>query len=378
MKSLKELQAMPMAELSGLIKSLPSNIGNRADRRLLVAAKNKNSGFTLLELLVVVAILAVLGGVAVAALGDKTTQAARGAATAGIADVESKLRTYQALTTSLPSNLDTMVCAEPTATALATPVDLGGASNLPGVGGGMGQNIANKLTVLNLTTGMVTALNNAGIGTLRYGFRNATDSSCDTITGTAIAAPAATVNVDFGAGFGIASPTTYPNTPLQLADIPNRVFDTPVASGSLANRGRGYAVEIGGTSVYLGGAATVPVQVWDRSRNMRVGAQFNDVLVAFGVGNNSTHVTDQTANKTNSQAGFYGDIGRDKYGRYVALVKVATHTTDTTTPTAATLAWTQALSDAATADAKATLVAVVDARGDYLDEEFAEARGQKQ
>lgn len=376
MKSLTELQAMSDKDIAGVIADVDaSSIPGRALRRRFNRISRKQGGFTLLELLVVVAILAVLGGLAIAALGDKTSQAARGAATQGIADVESKLRSYQALTGVLPSSLDTLLCADSTtAGALTGFVELGGTSDLPGTGGGMGANIANKLNEVDLPAGMVDALVDAGITNLRYGYLDGTNSSCDNTDGAAIAAPAAVADIDYGAGFGVASPTAYPNAPLQEADIPNRVFDTPVASGSTSNRGRGFVAQIGtGTGL----TADIPVVLWQRGRNQRVGAAFNDFVVAFGIGNNATHVTDTGPNRVNSQAGYYGDIGRDKYGRYVGLFKVGEYDDGTTPATGAV--WTQADVDnvAAEAASKATLVAVVDARGDFLDEEFAEARGQK-
>lgn len=350
-------------------------IQDSALRKRALKLKKKQGGFTLLELLVVIAIVAVLGGLAIGAFGDKTAKAAKSTATNSLASLDSAVRGFQATTGVLPSDVDTLVCANPSATALATPVDYGGASDLPGVGGGMGAKMNGKLGILNLPVGMVNALTGSGIGALRYGLVTATDSSCDNLAGTAITAPLALTDVDFGAGFNAASPGTFPNGPLAEADIPNRGFDYPVAGGS--NRGRAFEARFGVGTTYLGGASTVPVQVWNRGtsggNNIKVGANEADVLVALGVGNNSTILTD-AANGALASAAYYADMGKDKYGRYLMLVKVGS------TPAVASTAITQADIDAATATAlsKAKFITMVDPRGDFLDEEYAEATGQKQ
>ncbi len=346
-------------------------IPSRKLRRQARYLRSKQGGFTLLELLVVITIVAVMGGLAIGAFGDKTSKAAKSSATNSLASLDSAVRGFQATAGVLPNNLDTLVCAEPTATALSNAADFGGTSDLPGVGGGMGAKLNGKMDLRNLTTGMTNALASAGIGTLRYGLIVGTDSACDTLDGAAIPAPAALTSVDFGAGFNAPAPGTYPNGSLASVDIPNRGFDAPVAGGS--NRGRGFAANIGTGSTYTGGAATVPVQVWQRggngANNIKVGGSANDVLVTFGLGNNASIITDP-ANAALASAAFYADVGKDKYGRYMMLVKVGT-------AAAAGASITQTELDAGSALTKARFLTMIDARGDFLDEEYAESTGQK-
>lgn len=347
-------------------------------RQQALKLRNKQGGFTLLELLVVVAILAVLGGLAIGAYGDKTTQAARGGATNTIAAVDSMVRAFQASAKVLPNELDTLVCATPAAGTLveADARVYGGDSDLPGVGGGIGAKMKGKLNLVAVPNIMLSALNNAGINEFRYGLHGATDSSCDTTSGAAIAAPAAVADIDFGAGVGNAAPGNYPNGSLAEADIPQRGFDFPVAGGT--NRGRGfekYTVDPAtGTMQAAATLASIPLTTWkpgnNGANNIKVGAKANDVLVVLGLGNNASMITDTTGNRVAASAPFYGDVGKDKYNRYMALIKVGT----------ATLAgdsWTTAALAAGTAASKAAFITVVDPRGDFLDEEYAEANGQK-
>lgn len=349
MLSLTKLMSMSNQEVKDVMEGVDATqIQGRALRRRFQAIRNKKqNGFTLLELLVVVAILAILGGLAIGALGNKSGQAARGGATNTIAAVDNAIRGYQAVTTVLPSNVDTMLCSDPAAAdqTLVNTIDYGGGSDLPAIGGGIGAKLNGKLTPALVSDAMAAGLRDAGVAQLRYGAHvSPTDSSCDTTAGT-----------DF-----VVGAVTYPNGSLAEADIPNRGFDVPTAG---KNRGRGFVKA-------NNGADDLVLQIWNRGTNgadnLKLGAGANDVLAVLGVGNNSSAVTDANA-RVFASAPFYGDVAKDKYGRYLAVVKLGTDT-DGDLTTAADQA---ALS-------KAQFVAVVDPRGDFLDEEYAEATGQKQ
>lgn len=330
-------------------------------RAKLHALKKKDGGFTLLELLVVIGIIAVLGGLAIGAFGDKTAKAAKSSATNTIASLQSAVLGFQATAGVLPNNLDTLVCADATAAdyTIANTTDFGGASDLPGVGGGMGAKLNGKLGRAVLPDALAVPLNAAGITTLRY----AASVSCvddGTATGGTLTGAADT---DTGAGLATASAFAYPTGNLSAIDIPLRAFDFPI-SGT-GNRGRGFTKLVPAAS---GGNDHV-VQVWTRGtngvNNTKVGAGATDVLVALGLGNNSSILTD-SANASLASSAFYADVGRDKYGRYLLLVKVGTDTDGDLTTTADQSAL-----------GKAKLITVIDPRGDFLDEEYAESTGQK-
>lgn len=366
MLSLTKLMSMSNREVKDVMEGVDaSQIQGRALRRRFQAIRSKKQGgFTLLELLVVVAILAILGGLAIGALGDKSSSAAKGGATNTIAAVGLAIQGYQATAKVLPNSVDTLVCAGPaTATAgaqaVADALAYGGTSDLPGIGGGIGKKLAGKMALTLVPAKGVDALINAGITQLRYGAHvSVTESSCDA-TGDG--------------GFTVAG-VDYPNSPLADADIPNRGFDLPVgtiAADNLKNRGRGFVRDLAVIAASATATADKPsvLQVWKRGANgadnLKLGASAADVLVAVGIGNNASLVTDPE-NRTLNSSPFYGDVGKDKYGRYVALLSLGTDTDgDLATVTDQKF------------HLKSKFVAVVDARGDFLDEEFAEATGQK-
>ena len=77
---LNKLMAMSKAELKSRIQAIDAAaVKGRALRRQLAGLKKKEGGFTLLELLVVVAILAAIAGTATVMLQDTDRKAAAGA-----------------------------------------------------------------------------------------------------------------------------------------------------------------------------------------------------------------------------------------------------------------------------------------------------------
>lgn len=333
-------------------------------RKRALHLKKKQGGFTLLELLVVVAILAVIGGAMISSFGGQEAKAGRGVATQSIAGIEDAMRIYTAVNGVLPNNLESLTCLDFTLTAHPTTITnsfppatwttgtdetskFGGEFDLPGVGGGMGKKIAGKFDLVSLPADMGQALIDGGITSLRY----AHGESCDADAAT----PATALVAQNGADFPAAA--------LADIDIPTHAFEDP-RPGTNRNRGRGFARDIN-----FGGATTPALMVWDRGtngyNNVKIGAAADDVLIGLGMGQASTAVGDDDA--PFAKAPFYaGQLGKDKYSHYTLLVKVGTDTDgDLTTTT-----------DQSAAE-KATIKAVVDARGDFLDEEIAEFNGQK-
>jgi prepilin-type N-terminal cleavage/methylation domain-containing protein len=310
----------------------------------------KQGGFTLLELLIVVGIMAIIGGAMIGANAGQEQKAARGAATQSIAGIENALGVYQAMNAVLPNNMEALACI-PYATDYDTAgyslpaldgttggdilaanasaeagkaYKLGGASNVAGIGGGLGKKLANKFLLTAITADQATALNEVGITDVRYAATNACDNDDTT-----------TVEVN-----GVEMGTE----PLVDASIPYHAFEDP-KSGK--NRGRGFSAPV---------STGAPLMQWKTGYDtQKLGGGASDVLFGLGVGQASDLVGN---GKPLLKAPFYGQVGKDKYAHFIALVNVGPAGSEFT-------------------EGKAYVQAVVDARGDFLDEEMAEFTGQK-
>jgi prepilin-type N-terminal cleavage/methylation domain-containing protein len=354
-------------------------------------SKNQQ-GFTLLELLVVVGIIAIIGGAMISSFAGNEAKAARGVATQTIAGVENSIRIFVSSTDRLPNNLESLVCAPYSATGvvstavwsaaalqdpksvdaiLATTADplteataaattaykFGGISNVSGIGGGMGKKLAQKFVGTNLTADEALEMNDRGLLSLRYAMAQACDD--DATTAAALTA----VNGATGA-FGGTTKT------LADIDIPNQAFSDPRPDGAAAFKFRGVGFEglvATGAPVlmwYKGSDVTDAALTSDSNgyNNVKVGAGAHDRLLAFGIGGDSDLVgTDVDA--AFGKAPFYGQIGKDKYAHYIGLFNTGTYTGS------APLVVPE--------DSNTRIQAVIDARGDFLDEEIAEFNGQK-
>lgn len=287
--------------------------------------------FTLIELLVVVTILATLAGAILVSYDGLEEKAAQGQAAHSLGTLDSTLRTYKVLNKSFPDEFDGLLVGTTTGTDTLSAT-FSSTTGTPIVS--MPPKLQGKLGPHQLTANGLAALNGAGITRLRYLGSTLSDSSG--IVG----------NVSAGS-------------------IPTRAFDN-------TGRGRGIArtLAVGdhvaiveGLDVADFGASTPS----DSSRLRDIGGldeTLAHVVIAVGIGNNSTLV-DKTGDRSGglSQAPTYSNLPKDQYGRYIALFHLGSSSD-------ATLANVAYLSEA-------KLLAVVDTKGDWLDEELAEFTGQK-
>lgn len=331
------------------------------------SSKKKNqSGFTLLELLVVVAILAILGGALIAAYDGLESQAAKGTATGTIAAVDNAVRSFVVTERSLPNGLETLLAGDPTSLDTSVPpvtdgqgitvVDAQGATGT--FIANLGSNIVSKLSAVPLTAAQLSALQNGGITIGRYVHNDGNDDIGTAGVTLDIIENGAGVVGDAGVG------------PISDISIPTHTFEAP-RPGLTRNRGRGYPklLAVGdevamwnGTTSDVNGDGSAPFG--DGYNNIKVNASPDDVLIAFGIGNASSLVgvdnedgSGGVGNVRLANAPYYGDVNRNDYSHYIMLVNVG--------PLGSEFE-------------EAKLAAVIDARGDFLDEEFAEATGQKQ
>jgi prepilin-type N-terminal cleavage/methylation domain-containing protein len=284
------------------------------------------SGFTLLEVLMVVAMLAIVGGAIITSYGGLEDKAAKGSATHTIAAVEEAFRVFAATEGGLPDNLESLIAATPTTPVYVAAEADNSASDATGgaFAGLLGAKIAGKFTIVETDP---EPLLDAGITRIRY-----LDLKGNGAGG---------VSLDIKDAGGSA--TTVGN--IAEITIPQHAFEAPRPTNK--NRGRGYYVN-------LVAGTTVPLAVWTPGaagyNNVKVGGNPTSVLVGLGLGNASTLIGDGVFTNL-AHAPYYGNVAKNEYNHYVALIDISVE--------------------------PAKLVAILDSRGDFLDEEFAEATGQK-
>ncbi|MDP2683016.1 MAG: prepilin-type N-terminal cleavage/methylation domain-containing protein [Deltaproteobacteria bacterium] len=302
--------------------------------------KRRQDGFTLLELIVVIAILAIIAGGLLVSYDGLEAKAAKGQATFDIAAVDKGVRTFKVVGGAYPNEFDALLtdnataanCAAGTSCSLTTGGFYAGLhNNLQGTDGDL-TTADNKLGLYTLTAADVTALNNAGITQVRY-IANATNT---------------------------------------VGNIPNRDFDdAPRGKGVLTTLIVGSVVPVV-ESEGLGAAAacTSPFSSPCNRLNDITGLNpaIQHIVLALGVGNNSSIVSDATGGNSAgfAEAPFYTDVAKNQYGRYMALFHLASDTND------------DGVIAAGEQFSTARFVGILDPKGDWLDEEYAEFTGQKQ
>lgn len=345
-----------------------ASIQDRKMRDKAMRLKGKQGGFTLLELLVVVAVLAIVAGTMITAMSGQEKRAASGAAASSIATVESLLRTYYKSSATLPDGLDALVSesvATSVPTALSTSAQLLSSDIIGTKLAKDTSGTGDKIKAVSLDQTYIDALRAAGITKVRVLAREAVNESTADVC--------ATSKVE-----NVALPC---DQAMSRVDIPGRMFDNPTSG---KNRGRGFPVDLptGGTGavaalpVWKSGATcdasvaeTDPAQTGGAD-NLKLGASKCSVLVALGFGNNVTVGLNGEKPQMNS-APAYGAMLANQYNRYIALYNVGTGNHASNYPSGTVGTQLKAASTA-------TLQALVDTRGDFLDEELAEASGQKQ
>jgi prepilin-type N-terminal cleavage/methylation domain-containing protein len=305
----------------------------------------KQSGFTLLELLVVVSILAIIAGAVISSLDGKSETAGQGVALHTMGTLENATRQHQAIERGLPNSLDSLLCAPlgggtpvaDTDAVDATATVLGGTSNATGVGGGLTLSYATKLggapTILPAEG--VAALTGAGMSSIRY--VEVTYCDDDETNGVEINGVVAADLED--------AELVEANANLLFLD-PNVSEET----------GRGMALDLVGNAAVL--AYADPDDI---------GATDDDLITVFGVGNGSSYIS----NNYIARAPRDGNAPATHYSNFALAVKVAT---DTGTAADAT-AGADGTFDPGEYFAVAEFVAILDSDGDYYEDEVAEFNG---
>ena len=287
----------------------------------------KKTGFTLLEVLMVISMLAIVGGAIITNYGGLEQKTATGTSAHTMSAVENAFTVYQTTEGVLPNNLETLIAATPdTPTFVLAETDNAAADATGGVlAGHLSHSLEDKLTVTELDP---EPLLDAGITRIRY----------MDLKGNLATEGDKTLDIKGADG----AATNVEN--LAEIDIPGHAFEVPLSGDG--NRGRGYYVNlVAGTNV--------PLAVWnagaDGYNNVLVGAERTSVLIALGLGDSSSLIGNGTFTNLNSTP-YHGGMGRAEYNHFVALIDISVE--------------------------PAKLVSIVCPRGHCNVEEYSEFRGQ--
>lgn len=294
--------------------------------------RSKQAGFTLLELLVVVSILAAVAGTATIALQDTDARASAAAHVAMMDELNKGTRTYRVLNkNTLPNNFDSLI--ELAATPVAGTAIAVASSTVLSVAG------IEDIGLVALTEDMVGVLEAGGVDSLQY-----VDTSL--------------------------TPNDSPVDCSVLADVINsrqnavvagNIFMTPAANGCGLSR----TLEAGDT-----------VAIWTGGQERLIGQPPADGIVEFD-GENANEATGKaylavgmgpssTLFNANELGGLtsvpvYRHVEADQYNRFIALFDLGDF----------------GAAEGITASDQLVLVTIVDGAGDTKEEELGEWDGTR-
>ncbi|WP_421867213.1 prepilin-type N-terminal cleavage/methylation domain-containing protein [Motiliproteus sp.] len=316
-----------------------------ADLRAKAAKlKGKQGGFTLLELLVVVAILAAIAGTAAIALQDTDARASAAAHVAMMDELNKGVRTFRVLNkNTLPTNFDSLV--QTSATDGSTDAAVLSVAAIE------------DIALLDLQADAAEALNGGGINSLRYVHNNAAADPADAgdcsdieglinsrgnavVAGNIFLSPAAN---GCGYSFSVADQDSAADG-FQFTNLPKVAIWTGGYERVMGQAGQGFD----GTTIATDGSA------------LTAGVVDAPVLMAVGLGPSSNlfNANDLGGMTT---VPVYRHVSESEYNRFVALFNIGTVTSATT--------WES--SD------QVTLTAIVDGAGDTKEEELGEWDGTR-
>jgi prepilin-type N-terminal cleavage/methylation domain-containing protein len=321
----------------------------------------KQAGFTLLELLVVVAILAIIAGAVISSLDGQEELAAQKTTVHTMAALEEGFQIYRVSESRrLPGEMDSLICSTGIqADYTMTPAQLTGGtsrllsandanSNVARVNGGLTGDMADKLVLANVTSGALSAMEDEGLTSLRY----VNDIICNGTAGETLFTQAAGFDED------IVEP--------ELVDVtkPSLIFRSPITEDDDWEFGAGATVDLTARA----DTDTAPIAFY--SEPAELGLDEEAIVAVFGVGPDSDIVGEIVARAPQD-----GNAGPDKYSNFSVAVKVADCPTGTDIEDVATTC-APALWENVGDDMK--VVAILDAGGDAYDDEIAEAQGNEE
>lgn len=332
LKSLMEKREALMARFAQVEESQIQDAELRAKFRNL---KGKQSGFTLLELLVVVAILAAIAGTATIALQDTDARASAAAHVAMMDELNKGIRTFRVLNkNTLPNNYDSLIeTASTVAAGTAVDGDLLGTSVA-----GSDVLAIEDVSVVALNAGVQGALEAGGITSLQYVALDgdpADDGDCSDIQAL------------------IASRGN--------AVVAGNIFMTPDGNGCGYSRTLEATDEVavwtGGQERLIGQPAAAGIVEFDGS-NLATATGKAYMAVGLGPASNLFNANDLGGM---TSVPVYRHVSEQQYNRFIAMFDIGTFDG----------------SGAISAADQVVLAAIVDGAGDTKEEELGEWDGTR-
>lgn len=315
----------------------------------------RQAGFTLLELLVVVAILAAIAGTATIALQDTDARASAAAHVAMMDEMNKAVRTYRVLNRNVyPNDYDALLQKADLATAAAAN-DFAGNGD-PELSGFGILGFEDGLATITLTDDAAAGLNDIGITSLRY-IQNDLDGDGGD---TPLTCAAADLNDMINSrGNAVVAGNIFLSPAANGCGASVGLFDDATETST----GQRVAVWTGGYERVLGGQGAefdVTDPVTDGS-TFTAGVEGAPVLMAVGMGPGSTLFNGGELGGLSSVP-VYRHVAVDQYNRFIALFDIGA---------------IGAGGAGYTANDQVALVAIVDGAGDTKEEELGEWDGTR-
>jgi prepilin-type N-terminal cleavage/methylation domain-containing protein len=285
---LKKLLAMTKAQRAAVVNAIdPALVAEPHAKKRLKKLQGKQGGFTLLELLVVVAIIAAIAGTSTILLRDTDRQAAAAAHVAMMDELTKGIHTFKKLNAeAFPDNFDSLQTVATAATApagtLAAVINADLAASLSGTHA--------------LTATTLALLNNAGIANVRV-----IDQS-------------------------VTSPgwTGGDCTPANIKALINHKGDDVTASTIFSSATHGTdLIGCGATRTLVAADVLTAFDTSTAAQAARINAAAGDVVVALGVGPDTT-LFNPSLRGAMSTVPTYRHVAADEYNRFIALFNVDT------------------------------------------------------
>ncbi|MEM1159538.1 MAG: type II secretion system protein [Pseudomonadota bacterium] len=326
--------------------------------------RKDQGGFTLLELLVTVGIMAAVAGTATLALQDTTARASAAAHVLMMDELNEGIMTFRALPTNnaYPDNFDSLMEVAGTDATAAVPLSRLGAAFTTAADG------VGDLTPFALTDALAAPLNDVGINSLRYVNTSFPANPDGSVVGG---------GPEDSAGIACNDLQALINSRAN-AVVAGNLFLSPAANGCGFSRELNPAATNGSevVMVWSGGnervmGSEVPEPAFNAAdaggvdlANSEIGAE---IMMVVGAGP-SSNLFDASEVGGLTSVPVYRHVARDEYNRFFILFHIATLTDSTGAAT---------VPDTITPVDQVVISGVIDGAGDTKEEELGEWDGTR-